>query len=152
MKSVHVKSEIVINCSRQRVAAFASNPDNVPQWYVNIHRVEWETPKPLAMGSLIAFHAKFLGKHLAYVYKVTWLDPENRLVMRTENGPFPMETTYTWEELPLGRTRMTLQNAGTPSGFSRLITPFLSILMKLANQKDLKLLKKILEKNNQLLI
>ena len=57
--------------------------------------------------------------------------------MRTADGPFPMETTYTWEDTADGDTRMTLRNRGEPSGFSRLITPMLGAAMRRANRKDL---------------
>ena len=33
-----------------------------------------------------------------------------RLVMRTSEGPFAMETSYTWETITDGSTRMTLRN------------------------------------------
>jgi hypothetical protein len=145
MKGVDVITNIVINCPVGKVAEFASNPDNATKWYVNIKSVEWKTPTPLRMGSQIAFKAKFIGRQLAYVYEVVENIPNKRFVMRTADGPFPMETTYEWERLDENTTRMTLRNRGTPSGFSKLFAPFMASMMKKANEKDLGLLKKILE-------
>jgi hypothetical protein len=144
---VDVRTEIVIKKPVAEVAAFAADPDNVTKWYVNIYEAVWQTPKPLAVGSKVAFKAKFLGKELAYVYQVMEYEPGKKLVMKTADGPFPMETTYLWEAVDAGATRMTLINRGKPSGFSALLAPFMKMAMRKANQKDLIKLKSVLEKH-----
>jgi uncharacterized protein YndB with AHSA1/START domain len=143
---VNVLTEIIIDCPRDRVSEYAANPDNAPEWYVNIKSAEWKTPKPLTVGSKIAFKAQFLGRQLAYTYEITEYVPGQKLIMRTAQGPFPMETTYTWETVDNGKTRMSLRNAGQPSGFSKLFAPIMTTMMKKANKKDLVLLKQILER------
>lgn len=120
---VDVLTEIQISCSRDEVVEFASNPDNFIEWYENIGTVEWKSEKPLRVGSKVAFTAHFLGKKLAYTYKFVELIPGQKLVMRTAEGPFPMETTYTWETINDLTTCMTLRNKGNPTGFSRFLHP-----------------------------
>lgn len=142
---VDILTEVEIDRPRGEVAAYASNPDNTTTWYENIEVVEWKSPKPAAVGSRIAFVARFLGRRLAYTYEVKAIVPGERLVMLTAEGPFPMETTYTWEGTPNGGTRMTLRNRGEPSGFSRLAAPVLAGAMRRANRKDLLRLKAVLE-------
>jgi uncharacterized membrane protein len=144
---VNVVTEITINCPILKVSEYASNPDHAPEWYVNIHSAEWRTPKPLVIGSQIAFKAKFLGRELAYVYEIVELIPGKKLMMKTAQGPFPMETIYTWEEMDANRTKMTLRNKGNPTGFSKLISPFMATMMRKANMKDLKKIKEVLESN-----
>ena len=143
--AVDVATTVDIECERDAVAAFASDPDNATSWYENIKRVEWKTTPPVAVGSRIAFVAHFLGKELAYTYEVHELDPGKRLVMRTDEGPFPMETTYVWEDTATGGTRMTLRNRGNPSGFSKVAAPLMARSMRRANNKDLAKLKQLLE-------
>ena len=99
---------------------------------------------PLRLGSRVAFVASFLGRRLAYTYEVVELAPTERLVMRTAQGPFPMTTTYEWEDAA-GGTRMTLRNAGEPAGFARIGAPMLARAMRRANEQDLRRLKELLE-------
>jgi hypothetical protein len=141
---VDVLTETIIDRPPTEVAAFAREPDNAPRWYRNISSVEWVTQPPLRLGSRIAFVARFLGRRMAYTYEIVELTDE-RLMMRTSEGPFPMETTYAWEDLGGGRTRMTLRNRGEPTGFSALVAPFMASAMRQANRKDLALLKALLE-------
>ena len=143
--SVDVLTETVIDRPLAQVAAFAANPDNAPRWYVNIKSVEWKSAPLLRVGARVAFVAQFLGRRLAYTYEIVEFIPGARLVMRTSQGPFPMETSYSWHATPSGGTRMQLRNRGAPAGFSRLFAPFMASAMRRANRKDLAKLKTLLE-------
>lgn len=142
---VDVVTAVDISRPRDEVAAYAADPDNATRWYENIRSVEWKTAPPLAVGSRVAFVARFLGRRLAYTYEVLELVPGRRMVMSTAQGPFPMTTTYDWVDVPAG-TRMTLRNAGEPSGFARAGAPMLARAMRRANEKDLQRLKELLER------
>jgi len=144
---VDVRTEVEIDRPRVDVAAFASDPDTAPRWYENIESVRWETEPPVAVGSRMAFVARFLGRRLAYTYQVRELVAGERLVMSTAEGPVPMETTYTWADTD-GGTRMTLRNRGEPAGLTKLAAPAVAAAMRRANRKDLAQLKRILENEN----
>jgi hypothetical protein len=127
------------------VAAFAADPDNAVRWYENIESVEWKTPRPLAVGTQLAFVARFLGRRLDYTYEVREHVPGERFVMATEEGAFPMQTTYAWRDTPDGGTLMSLRNRGEPSGFTGVAAPLMARAMRRANRKDLRALKALLE-------
>ncbi|MGB2848646.1 MAG: SRPBCC family protein [Saprospiraceae bacterium] len=144
---VDVLTEIQINRPLEVVSSYAADPINVPAWYENInyaHRLPEGTTSPLEVGSLIQFKAAFLGKSLDYTYIITERS-FNKLVMKTNEGPFPMETIYEWKKIDDQTTHMTLRNRGNPTGFLSLLAPFMSMAMKRANRKDLQKLKSILE-------
>ena len=110
-----------------------------------IRSVDWNTERPLGVGSQFAFIARFLGRTLAYTYEVVELEPDRKMTIGTADGPFPMETTYGWQPLDDSSMHMTLRNRGAPRGFSRLVTPLMGLAIKRANMKDLDRLKRQLE-------
>jgi uncharacterized membrane protein len=143
--AVDVHTEIEIERPRDEVAAYVADPNNATAWYANIKTVEWKTSPPLAVGSRVAFVARFLGRQLAYTYEIRNYVPSERLVMSTADGPFAMETTYEWSDAPGGGTKMSLRNRGEPGGFSRVVAPFMGAAVRRANRNDLRRLKEILE-------
>jgi hypothetical protein len=144
--AVDVSTAIDIRRPRAEVAAYASDPDHTTEWYANIKTVERESPPPLAVGSRMRFLATFLGRRLVYTYEVVEHVPGERFVMRTAEGPFPMETTYTWQDAGDGVTRMTMRNRGEPAGFAKVTAPVMAAAMRRAMTKDLARLRAILER------
>jgi uncharacterized protein YndB with AHSA1/START domain len=142
---IDVNTEITIARPRAEVAEYACEPDNATEWYANIESAEWRTPRPLAVGSRFAFVARFMGRRLEYVYEVTELVPDERLVMATSDGPLDMETTYAWSDTAGGGTLMRLRNRGGPSGAAGLLSPLMAAAARRANRKDLERLKQVLE-------
>ena len=143
---VDVVTEIQIARPRSEVAGYASDPDHATEWYRNIKSVEWKSPRPLEVGSRLAFVARFLGRTIAYTYEVKEHIPNERFVMATSEGPFAMETTYAWSDAPGGGTTMSLRNRGMPSGFGKVAAPMMSAAMRRANQADLRRLRAVLER------
>jgi uncharacterized membrane protein len=142
---VDVTTETVIERPPGVVSVYTCDPTNAPVWYSNIKSVEWKSEPIVHVGSRIAFVAEFLGRRLEYTYEIVDYVPGERFVMRTAEGPFPMETIYTFEETAEGHTKVTLRNHGEPSGVSKLMAPMIQAAMRSANEKDLAKLKQILE-------
>jgi hypothetical protein len=74
---------------------------------------EAEHPKPVAVGSQIAFVARFLGRTLAYTYEVKEWVPGERFVMATAQGTLP-----DGNDLHMGRhsRRLHADDASQPWG------------------------------------
>jgi uncharacterized protein YndB with AHSA1/START domain len=143
--NVDVETETVIARPVSDVFDYAADASNAPSWYAKIKSVEWKTAPPAEVGSRVEFVARFLGRTLRYTYEFVELVPGRRLIMRTQEGPFPMETTYTWEAMSSDSTRMTLHNRGAPTGFSKVMAPIMKPAIRRANRKDLARLKAVLE-------
>ncbi len=135
--------EIVIARPLAQVAEYASNPDNAPDWYINIKSVRWITEPPLKVGSEIAFTVNFMGE-MCYTYRIMEFGA-SRLVMTTEDGPFPTQVIYEWETIDNCSTRMKLCSRGTPAGINKFLSPVLNFMSRRENLKDLNRLKNILE-------
>ena len=118
---------------------------SAPDWYVNIVEVDWKTSPPVRVRSQVEFVARFLGRTLRYTYEFVEVVPGERVVMRTQQGPFPMETTGTRVPVSDGSTWMTLRNRGAPAGFSKVMVPLMKPAMRRANRKDLAKWKALLE-------
>lgn len=143
---VDALSEIVINRARPDVAAYAANPERASAWYASVDEVEWRTEPRLEVGSRVAFVNYAARKKAEFVFEVCDYVPGERLVMRSVEGSFPMETTYTWEDAGELATRMTLRNRGEPTGVLKLVAPLLVPAMRRSINKDLARLKRLLER------
>ncbi len=143
--SVDITTTIVIERPITEVAEYSGDPSNAPEWYRRIESVEWQTEPPITLGSLITFRAHFMGRELVYTYEITEFSPGEQVAMRTAQGPFPMNTTYTWRAVGDRVTHVTLRNHGDPTGFSRLAAPLMAVSMRRAMNQDLAALKRLLE-------
>ena len=105
-------TDILIRRPVAVVSGYSADPANAPEWYRNIESATWQTAPPVQAGSRNRLRRPVprppAGVHLRGHRASTG----PRLVMRTEQGPFPMETTYTWAAAGNDATTMTLRNRG----------------------------------------
>lgn len=138
----------VYDAPRDRVAACAGNPSNAPSWFGKVASVRWRGDPVPAEGARVDLVSRFLGREVVYAYRLVDLVPAERLVMRTEQGPFPVETTMTWwDEEPVEgrpRTGMSLRTAGRPRGMTTLASGATTLAMKRALRRDLERLRPLL--------
>jgi uncharacterized membrane protein len=143
---VDVTTSIAIERPLAEVAGYAGDPSNAPDWYERIDTADWETDPPMKLGSRIRFVARFMGRTLEYTYEIVELSPQEQIAMRTADGPFPMNTVYTWRPVGDRVTHMTLRNHGEPTGFTRFASPIVARAMRKAMKRDLANLKQLLER------
>src|SRR2546430_4726668 len=103
---VRVCRVIEIDRPRSEVAAFVVDPARAREWYGDVRDVRWNR-RPVAVGPRLAFAAAFLCRESGYIYEVTELVPDERYAMSRAEGPFPLETVYSWEDIGGGRTPVT---------------------------------------------
>jgi uncharacterized membrane protein len=141
---IHVEEQIRIQRPRAEVAAWAADPDNAPRWRKDVDKVEWKSQPPLRTGARIALTTPSLGLPLAYRYTVEEHVPGERTVLRTEEGPFPIETTLSFADAGDGATEVMLTTSGEKKG-SKVANRILERTIRRTSRKDLARLKKILE-------
>lgn len=146
----------VFDAPREQVVAVAGDPTQAPRWFSNVRSVRPHDEQELATGSRFDWVSRFLGRELVYTYTVLDLVPQERLVVRTEQGSFPVETTFVWwdeEPDPVadgerprhgGRTGMSVRVAGRPTGMTTLGSSAVTLGMKRALRRDLERLRLVL--------
>lgn len=143
--SVDITATVVIEQPIESVAAFAGDPSNAPQWHRRIVRAEWQTEPPIALGSRITFHSRFLGRELTATYQVSELTADEQVAMTGSEGPFPTTTTSTWRRVGDRVTHMTLRTHIEPTGWSNLLAPLMKAVIRRTMRHDLDDLKQLLE-------
>ena len=143
--AIDVSAEIEIAAARERVAAFATDPDNDPVWIGGIRSARRLTEPPLERGTRVERVASFMGRSIEYVLEVDEYEPGARLRMRSVKGPFPMVVTYAFEDAGSAATRTSVRVEGEASGFYGLAAPLLARQVKRSIAGDVERLKGIIE-------
>src|SRR5215510_10808433 len=113
---------IVINRPVEVVFAFLSNPENGPKWSSSSREVKITTEGPIGVGTRFRSVRTFLGRRLESESEVVDYEPNLRYAHKSISGPFPVESSVTFERVE-GGTRVTLTGVGEPGGFFKLAEP-----------------------------
>lgn len=138
----------VYEAPRALVAAVAADPARAIRWNGHVHRARWRGEPVLEEGATFDLVSSVLGREMVTTYRVLDHVPGERLVTRTEHGPYPLEVTMTWwdeEPGPSGpRTGMVLRRAGRPPAMSTLGSGAVTLGMRRAMRRDLERLRLVL--------
>jgi hypothetical protein len=139
-----VSVEITIDKPLSTVAAYAADPMNARHWVSAVSGARWEGAAEIAKGSKVIFDSTVAGQGAEYLWEIAEYEPEQRMVLRTSSGPFPIERTYTWAAKG-GKTAMTVQTTGSPSLKQRTKDPLMTRTLRQTTTEDLGALKGMLE-------
>ena len=148
MSMFDVTSTIVIAVPRERVAAFAMNPDNFNKFMEGVKTVELAKAEPMEVGSKFAlvFDAGG-GKSKSINHSALLYEPGYAMRLRHLDGTFPTEDTYVFEDTETeGQTLVKIRTKETITGLTKIAQPFLAKGAKGRNEKILSKLKQLLER------
>ena len=141
---VTIEFNLVINRPVEEVFAFVSNSENLPRWRSTVLEVKKTSEGPLGVGSTFRGRFTFLGRQFDGNLEVTAHEPNQVYVSKMAEGPFPIETRYTFEPVENG-THVTFVVEGAPGGFFKLAEPLVVSMAKRTYNTDLQNLKEMLE-------
>jgi hypothetical protein len=125
------------------VAAYMFDARHDPEWISGIERVD-PPQGPVQVGTETHRLARFMGRRIDYVLRVSVFVPDRRLVMESVRAPFPMGVTY--EVQPAGAgARVGLRVTGGYGLLMRLAQPFVSLMIRRNLRADLRNLRRRLE-------
>ena len=149
---VDVKTEIIINLPKEKVAEFVSDPGNAPSWCFQVKSVEWNQDAPLRAGAKIVFNEPGTRRYQQYICEVVEIIPNQKMVVKLRNSNMRMETVVAWQAINENTTCMTVWSRGIPRAFSRIFTPFTALAIRNTSRRNLKQLKRMLETSNRRLV
>lgn len=138
-----VRVEATVAESPEDVAAYMFDPRHDPDWITGIEHVD-PPVAPVAVGTETHRLARFMGRRIDYVLRVTGHIPDRLLVMESVKAPFPMGVTYGIEPDPAG-SRVSLRVTGGYGLLMRLGEPLVSRQIRRSLQADLRHLRGRLE-------
>ena len=138
-----VRVEANVARTPEDVAAYMFDPRHDPEWITGIEHVD-PPVAPVAVGTETHRLARFMGRRIDYVLRVTEHIPDRLMVMESVQAPFPMGVTYEIEPDRSG-SRVSLRVTGGYGLLMRLAQPLVSRQIRRSLEADLRHLRAQLE-------
>jgi uncharacterized membrane protein len=146
--AVDVTAAITVDRRRGDVAGYLRDPANDPAWIGGLRSARLVTSPPVTVGSQVERVASFLGRRVEYVNEITELTPD-RMAMRSVRAPFPMRVTYGFRDAGGDATEVSVRVEGDTGRFYALAGPFLARAVHRSVRRDLRTLKRVLERRRR---
>jgi uncharacterized protein YndB with AHSA1/START domain len=137
------ENAVVIDRPAREVFAFLADLENVPRWNYAIESTSKTSDGPVRVGTTYR-QVRTLPSRSEESLEVTELEPDRRLAVRGDLGPFAGTLTYVLEETD-GRTRLVNTADLEARGVMRLAAPLAAGRVREAVAANLGELKRLLE-------
>ena len=127
------------------VFEFFANASNNPRWQNGMVSCEWTTPPPIAVGSKYEQRAKFMGRDIRSVFRVTEFDPGTLIAIETIESTFPIQVRRSVSSTGPTTCQVNAQIRGGPGGLMKLLEPLMAGFAQRSVDADYDRLKTLLE-------
>ncbi len=123
----------------ERVAAVMFDPTHDQTWMQALTAVD-VLDQPVAIGTRVRRHARFMGKGISWITVVRAYEPGRRLELDIADGPFVGVVTYEIESLGSSSV-VRIRNVGAPGQFAWMPSGLIRMAMRRSLAKDLQRLE-----------
>ncbi len=140
-----LEATILINRPAEDIFAFINNPENHPKFVPGMLEFRKTSPGPFEqVGTSVQGVRRFLGRRMKLPYEITEYQRGSRLGMKGALGPITFMDGYVLE--PIGpNTRVKFWLEFIPTGVTKIMRPFMTLVGKAHANETLVNLKKALE-------
>ena len=142
---VDVSDNIVIDRPVEDVFAYVTNVGNDPTWHTDVLEAQQTSDGPIGVGTV--WHTRFkpsMGISEGDMEVVTF-EPHRLQVMKGDMGPMHPTLTYQLESSN-GGTRFTRRVQIQVSGWMKVLSPMMGMMLPRQNRGFLANLKRVLER------
>ena len=141
---MHFENTVTIQRPPDEVFEYLAHFENVPEWNYAIVKTQQTSDGPVGVGTTYK-QARSLPSPSEEAFEVTEFDPDRRLAIRGDLGPFEGTLTYDLESVPDG-TKITNSADLRAHGLLKVAAPLASRRVGDAVAANLQTLKDILER------
>ena len=127
------------------VFVFFSDASNNPKWQEGMVSCEWTTAPPIGIGSVYEQHARFMGRDVRSVFRVTDYQPNVAIAIETIESTFPITVHRSVEPTGPNSCRVHAEIGGGPTGLLKLLAPLMRERAQRSVDADYDRLKALLE-------
>ena len=143
---IDVAHSVTVHRPVEEVYRFLANFENWPRWRTGLHEAHRVSQGTDGVGEVWEMAGEALGRPLAMTLEVTDYEENKLFGFKSTAGPIIAESRLVLEPVAEGTRVSYLSNADV-SGFVRLAQPLLNWQAQRSWEKDLYLLKRLLEES-----